>query len=133
MSRRAKRLERKARFISALELDKLTLEASIIHAEQAIEDAHNYLNKIEEQKKLFNEYVNKNKESKVFTKTETLEDGTELDICVVQEDRTVIVSTLGFMAKAKAHASDEFNFEVGYNLALTRLLNEILKFANSEQ
>ena len=133
MSRRAKRLERKAKFVSSLELDKLTLEASIAHAEQVIKDAHGFLDKIEEQKKLLNEYVNKKEDSQIMIKKELLDDNTELEILVVQEDRTIIVSALGFVAKAKAHDSDEFDFEVGYNLALNRLLTELLNFVNSNE
>lgn len=133
MSRRIKRLERKARFVSSLELDKLTLEASIEHAQKAIEEAHGFLAKIEEQKNLLDEYVNKNEDSQIILKKELLNDNTELEILVVQEDRTIIVSTLGFVAKAKAHELDEFDFEIGYSLALNRLLTELLNFANSEE
>ena len=105
MSRRTKRLERKARFVSSLELDKLTLEASIAHAQKAIEEAHGFLAKIEEQKNLLDEYVNKNEDSQIILKKELLNDNTELEILVIQEDRTIIVSTLGFVAKINSFTS----------------------------
>ena len=133
MSRRVKRLIKKMKQVSAFEIDKQVIQNCIAQAEQNIKDANKILEQIKVEEEYLENYVNKAKNSKLLVRNQELNDGASLEITVVQEDRTIIVSALGFVAKAKAHEKDEFDCEVGYNLALKRLMDDLLNFIENRE
>jgi hypothetical protein len=133
MSRRVKRLVKKMKQVSAFEIDKQVIQNCIAQAEQNIKDANKILEQIKKEEEYFENYVNKAKNSKLLVRNQELNDGVNLEVTVVQEDRTIIVSAFGFVAKAKAHEKDEFDFEVGYNLALKRLMDDLLSFIENKE
>ena len=133
MSRRVKRIVKKIKQVSGFEVDKQIVQNCIAQAEQNIKDANKILEQIKLEEEQFENYVNKAENSKLLVRKQNLGDGASFDVTVVQEDRTIIVSALGFVAKAKAHELDEFDFEVGYNLALKRLMDDLLNFIENRE
>ncbi len=133
MSRRIKRLTKKMKQVSGFTIDRRVVLDCINQAEQNIKDANKILEQIKIEERKFEDYVNKVEGTKLFIREQKLNDGASFDVTVVQEGRTIIVSALGFAAKAKAHELDEFDFEVGYNLALKRLMDDLLKFIENRE
>lgn len=133
MSRRIKRLTKKMKQVTGFTVDRQVILDCIHQAEQNIKDANKILEQIKLEERKFEDYVNKVEGNKLFIREQKLNDGVSFDVTVLQEGRTIIVSALGFAAKAKAHELDEFDFEVGYNLALSRLMNDFLNFIENKE
>ena len=126
MSQREKRLIKKVKELSLLSIEKQKALDYIVQLEQEIHSVQHFLEDIAEQEDFVENYVNKNKDSDIFMAKHKLVDGTELEVIVAKEGRTVIVSSMGLVSKAKAHEDEPFIFEIGYQLALNRLIEQYL-------
>jgi hypothetical protein len=126
MSQREKRLIKKVKELSLLSIEKEKALDYIVQLEQEIHRVQHFLEDIEGQENFVKNYVNKNKDSNMFLAKHELVDGTELEVIVAKEGRTVIVSSMGLIGKAKAHEDESFVFEIGYQLALNRLIEQYL-------
>ena len=125
MSQILKRLEKKTAQISAVQVDKMQVLALKADMENKLEEANFVLSQIEQFENEIQKYM-EDKDVQLSVAKHTLIDGTEMNIFVICYDRTVVVSALGLIGKSKAHPSDEFNFELGYELALHRLMDKYL-------
>ena len=133
MSQIAKRLEKKISQIGAVQMDKAQILAFKKETEEKLNEANSILAQIEEFEQQIVNYAKKNN-TEVSVVKHQLIDGSEIDVFVVQYDRTVIVSALGLVGKSKAHPNDDFNFELGYELALHRFMDQYLYIlCNQEQ
>ena len=126
MSQREKRLIKKVKELSLLSAEKQKALNYIAQLEQEIHSVQHLLEDITMQEDFVENYVNKNKDSDIFMAKHILVDGTELEVIVAKEGRTVMVSSMGLVGKAKAHEDEPFIFEIGYQLALNRLIEQYL-------
>jgi hypothetical protein len=126
MSQREKRLIKKVKELSLLSIEKQKALDYIKQLEQEIHNTQHYLEDFALQEDYVENYVNKKEDSLIFSSEHTLVDGTKLDVIVAKEGNTVIVSSLGLIGKAKAHEDEPFVFEIGYQLALNRLIEQYL-------
>ena len=126
MSQREKRLIKKVKELSLLSIEKQKALDYIEQLEQEIHNTQHFLEDFTLQEEFVENYVNKKEDSHIFSSEHTLVDGTKLDVIVAKEGNTVIVSSMGLIGKAKAHEDEPFVFEIGYQLALNRLIEQYL-------
>lgn len=85
------------------------------------------LNNLNKEYKEIMEYVYKENDAHIGYDTVTLFNGTELNLTILETNDVIMISSLGFVGKAKKHEEDIFDFEIGYKIALHRLLVKVFK------
>ena len=133
MSQRIKRLTKKIQKMSENYEREAVINNVIDEANQAlkafteiIQVGNKELDDIWKEYERIMAYVYKNDDANVSYDVVQLMDGTNLDIIILETKDVVLVSSLGLVGKAKKHEQDEYNFEIGYQIALHRLIGKVL-------
>ena len=133
MSQRIKRLTKKIQKMSENYEREAVINNVIDEANQAIKAfteiiqvGNKELDDIWKEYERIMAYVYKNDDANVSYDVVQLIDGTTLDIIILETKDVILVSSLGLIGKAKKHEQDEYSFEIGYQIALHRLIGKIL-------
>jgi effector-binding domain-containing protein len=81
---------------------------------------------------LWKDYENKvsyiyNNDANITYDVLELPNGEIINVMVLESNDEIVVAHNGIIRKAKKHDHDEFNFEIGYNIAATRLIMKLLQ------
>jgi hypothetical protein len=126
MSQKMKRLEKKVKALGSVQPDKANLLAFKEEAEARLQETYELLEQIGMFEQQILQYVDNVEGAELSVAEHELINGSKFNVIVLNYDRTVIVSALGLIGKAKAHPNDDFSFELGYELALHRLMDQYL-------
>lgn len=126
MSQKMKRLEKKVKALGSVQFDKSNLLAFKEETEAKLQETYELLEQIGMFEQQILQYVDSVEGAELSITEHELIDGSKFNIMILNYDRTVIVSALGLIGKAKAHPSDDFDFKLGYELALHRLMDQYL-------
>jgi hypothetical protein len=112
------------------DLSKLTPEEdvniAIKYFEEIINQGNNELDNLWKEYGEIIAYIYKENDAHIGYDVIKLLDDTELDITILEMEDIVLVASQGFVGKAKKHEQDEFDFEIGYQIAVHRLIEKIL-------
>ena len=127
MSRREKRLIKKLKHLSVDYEKKEVLGAIVAVANETLKQANEELDELWNNYKDMMEYIYKNEDADISYDLLELPDGRQINVMILQANDTIAVSYNGLIGKAKRHECDEFQFEVGYNIAAARLILAIME------
>lgn len=134
MSQREKRLVKKLQKLSAdYEREKVLEDIAeaanfaIMQANAALVQANEELDDLWDDYNKYIDYIYKNDDADISYDLLELPDGREINVMILQTNDVIAVSYNGIVGKAKRHEYDEFRFDVGYNIAATRLMMKLFE------
>lgn len=126
MSQRNKRLVKKVRILSEQLQKEVDLQEAIENVSGLLQNLNNEYDNLWKEYHDCMAYVYKDNDdnAEIFYDLLVLPTNEEIEVVILRTDDEVVVSYNGLTGKAKRHEQDEFDFEIGYNLAASRLLVE---------
>ena len=107
-------------------LEEESVDTIINDLQDSITRKNRELDKIWKEYESIMAYVYKEGDANVGYDTIQLLEGIDLDLTILETEDIVMVASNGLIGKAKRHEQDKFDFEIGYRIALHRLIGKVL-------
>ena len=127
MSQRARRLSKKVKQLSEQYDREREVNMAIDMATSLLNSLYNELDELWDEYNSQMAYIYKNDDAEISYDLLEMPDGTKIEVTILESDDSIMVAYKGLVGKSKKHKHDKFDFNIGYNLAATRLMMKIME------